>query len=87
MSQLALVTDALKDNHPLHGLLADVLEELGGMEFVVTWAEENPTAFMQMIMASIPNHSAPSGDAKLQLHIHPGLQAGPLDIQGETIDG
>ena len=86
--QLALVQDALKKAHPLHGLLADVLEEVGGIDFVVNWAEEHPTQFMQILMASIPAAVQPKQqDAKLALHIHPGLEAGPLDVQGETIDG
>ena len=86
--QLALVKNAMEQSHPRHGLLAEVLEEVGGIDFIVNWAEEHPTQFMQILMASVPAAQQPKQqDAKLALHIHPGLEAGQLDIQGETIDG
>lgn len=76
----------LSTDTPMQRVLATVLEELGGIDFIVEWAEEYPGEFMRMVMAAnhVPNQApsaTPSGG--VHLHVHPSLQAGPLDVVSE----
>lgn len=69
---------------PFHRMLGHTLMELGGLDFVANWAEENPTQFMNMLMAcsTPPPSAAPQQQRDTGIHIHmpPGLGPGPLDI-------
>ena len=70
-------------------LLGEVFEELGGIDFVTDWAEENPGDFMRIMMAANPPPIAGPGvsGGAVHLHMHPALaQPGPLDGTGR-LDG
>ena len=71
---------------PFQRLLGTVLDELGGTDFVVEWAEENPTAFMTMLAATMPppdTGNVQTGGNQLHVHLPEGLGPGPLDIVSE----
>jgi hypothetical protein len=83
-----VVKEAFAQGSTMQRLLGAVYEELGGLEFVVGWAEDNPSDFMRMLMAANPplSQHGPGGVPAMNLHIHPGLAPGPLDAHGVTID-
>ena len=77
------VREAFDAGSPMQRLFGAVLDELGGVEFVVTWAEENPDSFMRLLLAANPVPvSGPGSPANTQinLNMHPGLAPGPLDV-------
>ena len=77
--------------HSLHGMFAASLERVGGQDFIDEFARNNPTTFMEMLLRLAPP-PAPAGGSgggnapRLELHVHPGLVAGPLDT-GQTFEG
>ena len=80
------LADAFANGSPMQQMLGLVLNELGGTDAIVDWAEENMSDFMRLIMAVNPAPVQSSGSAGgTHLHIHPALAAGPLDIQGEVV--
>ena len=46
---------ALGAQHALHGLFADVLQDLGGKDFVLQWAADNPSRFLNLLVKMTPN--------------------------------
>lgn len=79
----AQILAPFNEGSPMQKLLGRVLEEVGGIEFIVDWAEEHPGEFMRMVMAANP--PAPTGHPAQQstgVHIHlpEGLGPGPLDV-------
>lgn len=70
------------DGTPMQKLLGRTLDELGGLDFVVGWAEENPSDFMRLVMAANPppQQSSHGGNGGVHIHMPPGLGPGPLDI-------
>ena len=83
------VRNTFGGQHSLHGMFANTLEQVGGQDFINEWARNNPTLFMEMLLKlappPTPAGSGGGGSNRLELHIHPGLQAGALD-RGLTID-
>jgi hypothetical protein len=75
------VREAFTAGSPMQRLLGAVYEELGGLDFVLGWAEDNPGDFMRMLMAANPVSMPGQGNnaSTLNLHVHPGLVPGPLD--------
>jgi hypothetical protein len=69
---------------PMQRLMGLVLDECGGVNFLVNWAEEYPNEFVQVLMAANPT-AAQSSSNTLNLNLHPSLSAGPLDT-GRTFD-
>jgi len=66
-------------------LLGRTLEELGGLDFVVEWAEGNPDGFMRLMLAVNPTQQAHTTATGVQgpvinLNLPQGLGPGPLDI-------
>lgn len=77
------ITEALKEGSPLQALMGEVLEEVGGVDFVKQWAREYPNEFMRVLVAVTPVANAtPRGASQntVNLNIHPSLQSGPLDV-------
>ena len=75
----------LANQHPLHGVLGEVYDELGGKDFVKEWAEENPGAYIKLLMASTPSMTPMNhvqGD--VTLIVHPTLA--PTVLDGEVIE-
>lgn len=81
------IVQKFREQHPLHAAFASVYERLGGEEFLLDWAEENPDKFFAM-MAKMAPAAPPKGQhGGLHLHVHPTLAAGPLDeVKGQVID-
>ena len=81
----ANVKEAFQQSHPLHQAFAEVWDELGGVNFLRDWAEDNPTAFIDIMLRLTPTPNAPLGgkDNVMHMHLHPSLQPGPLDVVGE----
>jgi hypothetical protein len=75
------VSEAFQHSHPLHRAFAKVWEELGGGDFLRDWAEDHPTEFVNVMLRLTPAPNTPLGakENSMHLHVHPGLQAGPLD--------
>ena len=74
------LTTTLQEGTPLQRLFGDAFEELGGQDFFVQWAEDNPTAFIQMLIAQQPPaHQPNASNTANVINIHPGLAPGPLD--------
>ena len=81
--KLPALRDAFADASPLHQMFIDTLDELGGLDFMVGWAEENPNQFMEILIRLAPPVSSPTGSSAggqvVNLNLHPGLAPGPLD--------
>jgi hypothetical protein len=75
------LTTTLKEGTPIQRLFGETFEQLGGQDFFTDWAEENPTMFIQMLIAQQPQHHAPAGNTANVINIHPGLAPGPLDAK------
>jgi len=80
--------DAFQEGTPMQKLLGRTLEELGGLDFVVEWAENNPDGFMRLMLAVNPSPQTHGGGGVqgpvINLNLPQGLGPGPLDI---TPDG
>lgn len=86
--QLAL-REKMAGQHPFHEQMAMAYEEIGGLDALVEWAEDNPSQFFTLMMkAAPPPQAAPGkggGGLNLTLNLHPSLAPGPLDVG--PIDG
>lgn len=49
-----LMGDSLMKQHPIHGVFAEVFDQLGGTDFLYGWAAENPTQFIGMLSRMTP---------------------------------
>lgn len=81
--------DKLAVQHPLHGMMGEVFEELGGQDFLLTWAEENQTEFIRMMIKLAPPAIPKGQQGGIHLHVHSDLQPTVLDAgggAGVTID-
>jgi len=76
----------LGTGHPIHQIMGDVFEELGGKKFVKKWAKENPTEYMKMVMKLAPP-PRPTGNTNsggtVHIHLPEGIQPSPLDVVAE----
>ena len=81
----APLAEAFTSGSPMQQMLGAVLDELGGIDFVVDWAEEYPGEFMRLVMAANPPPVQQQRQAQpnISLNIHPGLKPGPLDVVAE----
>ena len=74
------IAKAFEGNHPFHQMLGDALEQLGGLDFIVDWAEEHPTEFMRvMLLIAPPPQAHATGSGGMHLHLHQDLVPGELD--------
>lgn len=80
------IKDQLANQHSLHGLMGEVFEDLGGKEFLMTWAEENPDKFINHLMKLAPPAIPKGQQGSIHLHVHNDLVPGALDVAGVTID-
>jgi hypothetical protein len=71
--------ERLAQQHPLHGMMGEVFEELGGQEFLLTWAEENQTEFIKMMFKLAPPAIPKGVQGGIHLHVHSDLQPTELD--------
>ena len=85
MQELAAVKRQLSSQSAVHGVLADVFEELGSTKGMVEWAKENRTEFYRMFAkatpAMVPSHGM-QGD--ITINVNTALQPTALDaVEGE----
>lgn len=66
---------------PIQRLLGETLNELGGVDFLVEWAEDYPDQFMRILLAANPA-LLPGGNSgpTINLNLPPGCGPGPLDV-------
>ncbi len=60
----------LHAQHPIHGAFANVFAKLGGEEFLLEWAEENPDKFLSMLTRMTPAlqpGATHQGDVKIRV--------------------
>ena len=91
-TQLKQIKDIMSAQHAVHGMMADVFEELGGQVFLKEYAEENPRWFLTMFLKSTPNilpQAGIQGDVNITINenlIPTKLDSATLDEQGRVID-
>lgn len=75
-----LIVKTLNAQHPIHGAFAHVFERLGGEEFLLTWAEDNPDKFLSMLTRMTPALAPGTGDvAERTVTVHAALEESSLD--------
>lgn len=70
----------MAEQHPLHGMMARVLDDLGGQDFITDWADDNPGQFINMLMRLAPAAPPKGAVGGVHLHIHPDLSPTALDV-------
>lgn len=84
------VREAFAAGSPMQQMFGAVLDELGGLDFVTNWAEDNPDSFMRLLMAANPapiQNPHGGGGSTINIQLPDALRPGPLDITPTTIDG
>ena len=77
---LKQIKAALGAQHAIHGMFADVLHDLGGKDFVLEWARENPSRFLMMLTKMTPNLMPTTGmQGDINLTVNPLLMPTALD--------
>ena len=70
----------LSGHNPVHGILGEVFEEIGGKRFAKEWALENQTQFMRLFVGSAPTAAPTSGKTgELTIRIESSLNRTSLD--------
>ena len=80
MSNTKAVVEALQGQHAIHGIFGEVFKEMGGKDFLLAWAEENPGKFITLLTKMTPSltpMNSVSGD--VHLHVHNTLAPSALD--------
>lgn len=74
------VSAAFHSQHPLHGLFFNVFEEIGGQEFLVDWAQKNPSKFITLFCKMSPTLMPTSGMVgDINIQINNSLERTALD--------
>ena len=77
---LKAIKAALGAQHAIHGMFADVLSDLGGKDFVLEYARDNPGRFLMMLVKMTPNLMPTTGfQGEVNLHVHNDLAPSELD--------
>ena len=77
-----LAVAQLRSQHGLHGVLANVFDSLGGEDFILEWAEDNPGPFIKLLFAATPTMQPVSGvQGDVNLIVHHTL--GPTSLDDE----
>ena len=75
-----LVRKTLHAQHPIHGAFANVFAKLGGEEFLLDWAEENPDKFLSMLTRMTPALQAGTGhQGDINITINSAIGSTELD--------
>lgn len=83
--ELCPIEAQLANQHPFHAMLGRVFQKFGGEERVVQWADENPGAYIRLMMGTTPSMQPMQhiqGD--VNLHVHATL--GPTALDGSIVD-
>ncbi len=77
-------SNPFRDGSPMQQILGQALAELGGIEFIKSWAEENPDGFIRLLAAASPPPSPQpqaGGGPTINQNLPAGLAPGPLDAK------
>ncbi len=75
------VRQALSAQHAIHGMFGSVFERLGGEEFLLEWAQDNPGRFLGMLTRMTPGLAPTTGlQGDIELHVHATLAPTELDV-------
>jgi hypothetical protein len=78
------VRELLANQHVLHGMFGRVFERLGGEDFLMEWAEDNPGRFLSMLVKMTPTVQPTTGHVgDVHLHVHHSLAPTELDVVSE----
>lgn len=69
----------LEGQHPIDAMLGRVYNRLGGEEFIVEWASENPGAFIRLFAARVPSLT-PMNHVQGDIHLHVHHTLAPTDL-------
>ena len=75
----AKVQKALAEQHPVHALFGTAFEEVGGIERLCEWAEDNYSDFIRIFSKMAPTSDKGSGSGKIQIQINNQLGPSALD--------
>ena len=50
-----LVINSLHSQHPLMGVYSNVFMRLGGEDWILEWARENPSKYLNQLVKMVPN--------------------------------
>jgi hypothetical protein len=80
----AQVRELLANQHVLHGMFGRVFERMGGEEFLLDWAQDNPGRFLSMLVKMTPTVQPTTGvQGDVHLHVHHSLAPTELDVVAE----
>ena len=74
------VKDILNSQHAIMGIFGNVFVELGGQQFLLEWARDNPTKYITLLTKMVPTMSPVSGfQGDVNITINPALPRTSLD--------
>ena len=74
------VKEVLHSQHAIMGIFGNVFERLGGEQFLLEWAQDNPTKFITLMTKMVPTLQPTSGlQGDVKLLVHPTLVPSELD--------
>ena len=80
------LTSTLLNQHPMHGLFASVFEKMGGEQFLLEWAQDNPGRFITLLTKMTPNLQPTVGtQSEIRLVIDNKLGRTALDIEDAEV--
>ena len=75
--QTRAVVKAMQQQHPIYGAFGMVFEQIGGVDGLAEWAEDNPTDFFRIFSRMVPVDHQGSGQINIQINNQ--LGPSPLD--------
>ena len=73
----SLVVQNLSEQHPIYGAFGHAFKEIGGVEALTDWAEQNPTDFYRIFSRMVPKESG--GATTIAIQVNANLGPTPLD--------
>ena len=70
--------EQLEKQHAVHAVFGIAFEEVGGVERLIDWAEDNYDKFIAIFSKMAPTKEG-AGSGKIQIQINNRLGPGPLD--------
>jgi hypothetical protein len=74
----ARLREQLEKQHAVHAVFGIAFEEVGGVERLIDWAEDNYDKFIAIFSKMAPTKEG-AGSGKIQIQINNRLGPGPLD--------
>ena len=79
--RMEAVKSQLSSQNALHSMFANVLDRMGGEDFLNEWAEDNPTRFLNLMVKMTPGlmpTASLTGDINIRIH----NDLGPSSLDG-----